>query len=79
MVEHRHVGVGVVEVVGVGWVVLLGPVGRQRTIQVEDVVLGFGLVINAVKTHHLAEKGAELEDARLSGPLQTPLTTADSA
>lgn len=53
VVEHRHVGVGVVEVVGVGRVVLLRPVDRQRTVQVEDVVLGFGLVVHAVKTHHL--------------------------
>lgn len=53
VVEHGHVGVGVVEVVGVGRVVLLCPVGWQGAVHVEDVVLRLGLVIHAVKAHHL--------------------------
>lgn len=57
VVEHGHVGVGVVEVVGVGRVVLLSPVGWERTIQIENMVLRFGLIIHAVKAHHLYDTG----------------------
>lgn len=53
VVEHRHVGKGVVEVVGVGWVVLLCPVRRQRTVKVEYMVLGLGFIVHAVETDHL--------------------------
>ena len=53
VVEHGHVGVGVVQVVGVGRVVLLRPLGRQGAVHVEDVVLWLGLVIHAVKAHQL--------------------------
>lgn len=56
VVEHSHVGVSVVEVVGVGWVVFFCPVGWQWTVKIENVVLRFGLIINAVETHHLANK-----------------------
>lgn len=53
VVEHNHVGIGVVEVVGVGWVVFLCPVDWKRTIEIENVVLGFRLIVHAVETHHL--------------------------
>lgn len=56
MVEHSHVGIGVVEVVGVGWVVFFCPVGRKRTVKIENVVLGFRLIVHAVETDHLAGK-----------------------
>lgn len=56
MVEHSHVGIGVVEVVGVGWVVFFCPVYWQRTVKIENVVLRFRLVVHAVKTDHLAKK-----------------------
>lgn len=55
VVEHSHVGIGVVEVVGVGWVVFFGPAGWQRTVKIENVVLGFRLIVHAVETHHLAK------------------------
>ncbi len=41
VVEHSHVGIGVVEVVGVGWVVIFRPIGWQRTVKIENVVLRF--------------------------------------
>lgn len=63
VVENRHVGVGVVQVVGVGRVVFLGPISWQRTVQVEDVVLWFGLVVHAVETHHLWRAGGVLNPA----------------
>lgn len=53
VVQHSHVGVGVVEVVGVGWVVLLCPVSRKWTVQVKNVLLRLGLVVYAVKTNNL--------------------------
>lgn len=53
VVEHGHVGVGVVEVIGVWRIVFLGPVARQWTVQVENVVLGFGLIVHTVETHQL--------------------------
>lgn len=53
VVEHSHVGISVVEVVGIGWVVLFCPVLWQRTVKIENVVLRFGLVIHAVKAYHL--------------------------
>lgn len=56
VIEHSHVCIHVVEVVGIGWVVLLCPVGRQWTVQVEDVLLRFGLIVHTVKTHNLREK-----------------------
>lgn len=53
VVQHSHVGVGVVEVVGVGWVVLLCPVSRKWTVPVKNVVLRLGLVVYTVKTNNL--------------------------
>ena len=64
MVQHGHVGEGVVQVVGVGRVVLLHPSLRERALQVEDVVLGLGLIIHTVKAVHLAQdagSGPELQ------------------
>lgn len=63
MVEHGHVGVGVVEVIGVWRIVFLGPVTWQRTVEVENVVLRFGLVVHTVETHQL---GGIQEDATMS-------------
>ena len=56
VVEHGHVCIHVVEVVGVGRVFLLGPVLRERTVRVEDVLLRFGLVIHAVEAYDLNER-----------------------
>lgn len=53
VVEHSHVGIGVVEVVGVGWVVLFCPIHWQRTVKIENVVLRFGFIIYAVEADHL--------------------------
>lgn len=53
VVEHRHIGIGVVEVVGVRWVVFFCPVGWQRAVKIENVVLGFRLIVHAVEAHHL--------------------------
>lgn len=53
MIEDGHVCIHVVEVVGVGRVLLLSPVAWQWAVQVEDVLLGLGLVVDAVKTHDL--------------------------
>lgn len=53
MVEHCHIGIGVVEVVGVWRVVFFSPVGRQRTFQIKNMMLRFGLIVNTVKAHHL--------------------------
>lgn len=55
MVQHGHVSEGVIQVVGVGWVVLLHPGFREEALQVEDVVLWLGLIIHTVKAIHLAE------------------------
>ena len=54
VVEYSHVGVGVIEVVRVGWVVLLCPVRWQRTVEIKNVVLGFWFIVHAVKAHHLS-------------------------
>lgn len=71
VVEHRHVGVHVVQVVGVGGVVLHCPVDRQGAVQIEDVVFWFGLVVHAVKPVHLdrgkrqdGHPGINVSDAR---------------
>lgn len=53
MVKHSHIGISIIEVVGVGWVVFLCPVGWQWAVKIENVMLGFGLVIHAVKAHNL--------------------------
>ena len=53
VVERSHVSIGVVEVVGVGRVVLFCPVSWQRTVHVEDVVLRFRLIVHTVEAHHL--------------------------
>ena len=53
VVEYSHVGIGVVEVVGVRWVVLFSPVSWQWAVKVENVVFRFGLIVHAVKAHHL--------------------------
>lgn len=53
MVENTHVGIGVVEVVRVGWVVFFCPVCWKRTVEIKNVVLRFGLIVHAVKAHHL--------------------------
>lgn len=53
VVEYGHVGVSIVEVVGVRWVVFFCPVCWQWTVKIKDVVLRFGLIIHAVKADHL--------------------------
>lgn len=55
MVQHGHVSEGVIQVVGVGWVVLLHPSFWEGTLQVEDMVLWLGLIIHTVKTIHLVK------------------------
>lgn len=59
MIEDGHVCIHVVEVVGVGRVLLLSPVAWQRAVQVEDMLLGLGLVVDAVKTHDLQQDGRD--------------------
>lgn len=54
VVQHSHVGIGVVEVVWVGWVVFFCPVDWQRTVKIENVVLRFRLIVHAVEAHHLS-------------------------
>lgn len=56
VVEHCHVGIHVIQVVGVGGVVLLHPVAWQRAVQVEDVMLWFGFIIHAVEAIHLQQR-----------------------
>lgn len=41
VIQHSHVCIHIVEVVRIGWVVLLCPVHWQRTVQVEDMLLWF--------------------------------------
>lgn len=64
MIEDGHVCIHVVEVVGVGRVLLLGPVAWQWAVQVEDMLLGLGLVVNAVKTNDLQWDDRDEEPAR---------------
>lgn len=78
MVEHGHVGVGVVEVIGVWRIVLLSPVTWQRTVQVEDVVLGFGLVVHAVESHHLGQTQKNKTKKRASVSVTSLTRWADS-
>lgn len=61
MIQHGHVCVHVVEVVRIGWVVFLSPVPWQRAVQVKDMLLWFGLVVHAVKTHNLRDDQKERE------------------
>lgn len=63
MIEDGHVCIHVVEVVGVGRVLLLGPVAWQWAVQVEDMLLGLGLVVHAVKTHDLRQDEPDDEAA----------------
>ncbi len=53
VVEDGHVGVHVVQIVRVRRVVVVTPARWRRTVQVEDVMLRFGLVINTVESNHL--------------------------
>lgn len=59
VIEDGHVCIHVVEVVGVGRVLLLRPVAWQWAVQVEDMLLGLGLIVNAVKTHNLQRDGRD--------------------
>ena len=53
VVEDHHVGVGVVEVVHIGWVLLAGPVTRQWAVSIKHDGLWLGLIIHRVKSCHL--------------------------
>lgn len=53
VIQDGHVCIHVVEVVRVGRVLLLSPVCWQRTVQVEDMLFRFGLIVDTVKTHNL--------------------------
>lgn len=55
MVQHGHVSEGVIQVVGIGRVILLHPSFWEGTFQVEDMVLWLRLIIHTVKTIHLAK------------------------
>ena len=74
VVQHGHVGEGVVQVVGIGRVVLLHPSLRERALQVEDMVLGLRLIIHTVKAVHLAQdagSGPELQPGLRQCPPHT--------
>lgn len=69
VIEDGHVCIHVVEVVGIGRVLLLRPVARQWAVQVEDMLLGLGLVVDAVKTHDLQRDGCD--EAAVWEPLRS--------
>lgn len=68
VIEDGHVCIHIVEVVGVGRVLLLSPVARQRAVQVEDMLLRLGLVVDAVKPNDLQRDGRD--EAAVCKPLQ---------
>lgn len=66
MVQYSHVDIGVVEVVRIRRVILFGPVRGQRTVETENVMLGFGLIVDAVEAHHLGKPGNTYKRSNLS-------------
>lgn len=53
VIQHGHVCIHIIQVVGIGGVVLLCPVPWQWAVQVEDMLLWLWLIIHTVKTHNL--------------------------
>lgn len=60
VVEHHDVGVHVEQVVGVGWVIICGPLLRFGAFVREHVVAVFGFVIHTVKSCHLQNNKEQL-------------------
>ena len=53
LVEDGDVGVHEVEIVTVGWVLILAPILGEGRLQVKLDVLCFGFIINRIKSTHL--------------------------
>ena len=60
VVEDGHVGVHVVDVVGVGRVLVVGPPVGRRHVAVEQGILGLGLVVDAVEADHEAQEAVQV-------------------
>ena len=53
MVKDHHVGVHVIEIIGVWWILIVVPVFWQRTPFGKQMGLGFTLIIHTVKASNL--------------------------
>ena len=53
MVKDHHVGVHVIEIIGVWWILIVVPVFWQRTLFGKQMGLGFTLIIHTVKASNL--------------------------
>jgi hypothetical protein len=60
VVEHRHVGVHVVDVVGVGRVLVVVPHLRGRNVTIEQRVLGLALVVHGIQADDISEGRIEV-------------------
>ena len=60
VVEDGHVGEHVVDVVGVGRVLVVGPAVGRRHVLVKQRVLRLGLVVHAVQADHVAQEAVEV-------------------
>ena len=49
MVEHRHVGIHVVHVIGVGRILVVGPLLGGGHVAIEQRVLGLALIIDGIE------------------------------
>ena len=60
MVEDGHVGEHVVDVVGVGGVLVVGPSVGRGDVAVEERVLRLRLVVHAVQTDHVTQEPVQV-------------------
>ena len=60
MVEDGHVGEHVVDVVGVGRVLVVGPSVGRGDVAVEERVLRLGLVVHAVQPDHVPQEPVQV-------------------
>lgn len=61
MIQHHHISICVIKVIGIWWIIFFHPIARQGTVQVEDVVLWLGLIVYAIKSVHLPIQNPEKE------------------
>lgn len=57
LVQDCDISIHVVEIVAVGWVLILAPILREGGLQVKLDVLRLGFIIHRIKTTHLKTDG----------------------
>lgn len=60
LVENRHVGVHIIDIVGVWRVFLVGPLLRPGHVVVEERILRLGLIVHGIEANHILKEPVQV-------------------